>query len=995
MIGNRGEHIRLLFDTAMELPAADRKIYLLQASEGDTELVEQAMALLACAEEEDIAPSRPIITASMRGQALHAMGAATPTHIGPYRVIKKIGTGSMGTVYQAHQDALQRIVAIKLLRASVSTNRMLRRFEFEAQALAQLSHAYIAKVFDVGTTKTVDGSQPYIAMEYVQGVSLNAYAENAPLTTRQRISLLIKICGAIHHAHQRGIIHRDLKPSNILIDQDGQPRVVDFGVARSVDHNVEATSHATEIGELVGTLSYMSPEQASGQQGMIDTQTDVYALGVIGYELIAGQLPFDIDQLPLAKAVDIITNNTPKKIGTIHNHLRGDLELIISTAMQRDKSLRYQSASDFATDLRRYQHDHPILARPPSIYYQMSKYAKRHKAGFTGAIAVLMALILGVMGTTYGFIRAVEQRTIAEGRLQEAQQAQDESEIVTSLLSRIIESVNPRDLGRDVLVLDLLDEACQGINEDLTTNPLVKAKLHQTIGTSYFSLGQYANAEKQLEKALTLRRRELGRHHSDTAASAAQLALLYIECDRNKEALPLAQYAYSTLSSLLGKKHKSTLDAMNSMAMLYYRQRQFDKAESLYKNNLTLQRETLGNDHTATLDTEHNLAILYSNTQRYEEAESALRHVLERHVEIVGENHPDTLSTWQSIADVLQKQRKFEDAISITHHVLAIRKRVLGEDHPKTLMSMAYLANLFLNTGQLAKAETYGRQLLHMKQQLIGSENSSTAQALNQLGLISLSNGKIDEAETLFLRSLELKRQRYGDGHKNTLTTLGNLALVYTEQDRYDEAEALYIKALDIQRRILGEKHNDTLTTLHNLAGLRILQNQLTKAEPLCLKTVALSRDMFGDEHPDTLNAINTLTILYEKQGRTEEVEKMYLETIDIQKRMLGRKHELVLASMNNLGDFYNTIHRYADAELVLRDLVETSRSVYRKEHWYIGVFLTKYGQSLIGLEQFDQAVDPLLEARDILSNALGQNHHRTTEANKALEQALRNCSTP
>jgi serine/threonine protein kinase len=325
--------------------------------------------------------------------------------IGRYRILRRIGEGGMGFVFEAQQEYPIRRVALKLIKPGMTTVELLRRFEQESDALGRLQHPGIAQVYEAGTADTGYGPQPYFAMELIRGETLLDYAERHALSTRDRLRIFAKICDAVHHAHQRGLIHRDLKPGNILVDDSGQPKVLDFGVARAT-HGDARSKLRTDIGQLVGTLPYMSPEQALADPQELDTRSDVYSLGVILYELLSARLPYNIGKL-VHEAIQAIREEEPVRLSSINRNYRGDIETIVSKAMEKTKTRRYSTAAELGADIERYLRDEPIIAKPPGTTYQLTKFAKRHRGVVAGVVAFLVVLVAIVMGSWLA-TRAIE-----------------------------------------------------------------------------------------------------------------------------------------------------------------------------------------------------------------------------------------------------------------------------------------------------------------------------------------------------------------------------------------------------------------------------------------------------------------------------------------------------------------------------------------------------------------------------------------------------------
>lgn len=467
--------------------------------------------------------------------------------IGSYTLIEEIGQGGMGVVYLAEQEHPRRKVALKLIQPGRTSASLLRRFEHEAEVLGRLQHPGIAQIYEAGTADTGHGPQPYFAMEFIEGRSLARYAEEQQLGTRARLELLARICDAVHHAHQKGIIHRDLKPGNILVTADGQPKVLDFGVARATDADLQTATLQTDIGQFIGTVPYMSPEQVSGDPAELDTRSDVYALGVIAYELLAGTPPYDLRQKMIHEAVRIIREETPAPLSSLNRVLRGDVETIVGKALEKEKERRYASANDLASDIRRYLADEPIVARPPSTVYQLRKFAKRNRVATVAAAAVFVTLISTTLISTYAYWQAssaLEERNALAAKVSAV------AGNVSQRRGEVLVGMQRQSLGWFLLALERCQvELAREVMQQLPASAPERAAMEYLIDADYPTgklLAEAAEAEDVACFAAGERARRLG----DTSAAREWFS----RCLAVRQDGKLAGAARALLAEVVGAK---------------------------------------------------------------------------------------------------------------------------------------------------------------------------------------------------------------------------------------------------------------------------------------------------------------------------------------------------------------------------------------------------------------------------------------------------------
>lgn len=751
-----------------------------------------------------------------------------PASIGHYRILRLLGEGGMGAVYEAEQENPHRTVALKVIRAGYASGEMLRRFENEAQALGRLQHPGIAQIYEAGTADTPFGKQPYFAMELVRGESLLAYCDGRRLTVRERLELVAKIADAMQHAHQRGLIHRDLKPANILVDEAGQPRILDFGLARLTDSDAQATRQ-TDVGQIMGTLAYMSPEQVRGDSEGIDTRSDVYALGVILYEVLAGKMPYTLSR-QLHEALRTIQQTDASPLSTINKNYRGEIETIAAKALEKDRTRRYGSAAELAADIRRYLHDEPIAARPPSTIYQLRKFAQRNKALVTGVAAVFVVLVLGIVASTWEAVKARRAEKKAE---QESAIAQAVNDFLQKDLLAQSSPFNQSKPDPDMKLRTALDRAAQNIGGKFRDQPEVEAAIRSTIGETYSDLGLYADSRKQLEKALELSR------------------------------------------GSLGPDNLKTLQIMVSLGWLVQEQGRVEEAETLEKQALDAGRRALGPTNPTTLMALRRLGGVYLEEGKYPQAEATLSEALQSLKRVDGSDNRDILAATNNLGAVYKQEGKFAQAEAMYRQAWDISKKLFGADSPRTLASMGNLGILLNHVGKRSEAEAIDRQTLDIARRVLGPEHPNTLMAMDILAITCAEQGKYAEAESLNGQELEIKSRVLGPDHPETLRALGNLGEDYALAGNYPEAEKFLSQAIEAEKQTVGLRSDLTLEHMNTLADTYAKDRQPAKAEQLDIQVFMKRRDVLGADNPDTVQSLNALVRDYKAEGKLAQADEL------------------------------------------------------------------------------------------------------------------------
>lgn len=886
----RHARVMSIFDHACELEGAQREAYLSEACSGDQDLRAQVEMMLrhdASANERFDAVEGGRAIEVMAGDLLDDRDHEdVPDQIGGYRVLREIDRGGMGVIYEAQQQSPSRRVALKILQGGLVNRELLLRFDRETHVLGRLQHPGVAQIYEAGVVDTPTGRRPFFAMEYIDGKPLNLHSSGDGLDLYQRLELMARVCDAVEFAHQKGVIHRDLKPSNVLvvgpststgtgsrplIDAIGQPKVLDFGIARVLDPDLQTATIQTEAGQIIGTLAYMSPEQVAGNADEIDTRCDVYALGAMMYELLTGEPAQRVRGLPMAEAARVIRDESPRPIAGHDRRLGGDVATIVTKAMDKDPARRYGTAGELAADIRRFLSDKPIEARPPSVFYQLRKFARRNKGLVSGIAAAFLALAAGLMATSLALVEARHQRDTAKAASEDLKATVEfQAETLSSLdteglgisivqgmreqiddatggdgprrdeaneaLDRVLGFLDPTAIAADALETNVLEKASETAAVRFAARPEVHARVLAALGSAYNAIGDGEANLRSYTRSYELRRASLGPNHLDTFESRIGMLVALIDLGRRDQARALAQELLDACGAQIDPDSRLAEYVYSGMAILCRDDGDFGQAERYFRESARVS-EALGDDEKL-IGTRVALASVYKSEGQDEEYREGIETAYALAKQRLGEEHDETLTAATHLARILSAQGEHERAIELAEHAVGVLRRRHGEAGIRTLTAKARLSECYWEDGRHDEAIEIRKELASGYERIYGSDHPTTHQALNNLAALYYRSEQYERASEMMMDAMRASDRVLGPDHRSSLVGRFNVGVILLRLGKHEEVCGVLEPALGWYARVMGDDDPMTTRTRHVLGYA--LQRTARAAEGEILATRAL-----------------------------------------------------------------------------------------------------------------------------------------------------------
>ncbi len=903
-----------------------------------------------------------------------------------YDIGPEIHRGGQGVVYRSVQHGTRREVAIKVMREGpFGGPREKARFEREIQILGQLKHPNIVTIHESGTS----AHGFYFVMDYIAGKTLDAYVAGANLSVRQVLALFAKICHAVNVAHLRGVIHRDLKPGNIRVDPAGEPHVLDFGLAKVNEDDDLAwgeTLVRSVTGQFIGSLPWASPEQLEGRPSDIDVRTDVYALGVVLYQILTGRLPHEIGG-NVRQVLDNICRADARAPSAVREGIDGEVDAIVLKCLRKDRAERYQSAGDIARDIERYLGGEPIEAKRDSAWYVVSKQLRRHRLAVSMAGLVVMVMA-GALAVSLAFWRqaahdrdaAQTAQRQADAALAEARRQEQVAHSVVGFLTQdVLRKLDPYTMQGEALpARALFDQAAEDIERGaFADQPLVELEVRTILGLVSEWMSESSRAEAQFRAALAIARAELGPAHDKTLQTMRRLGTSLSSQGKLEEAESLLREAAAARERASGPDHLETIISKSALAGWYVDADRLEEAEALYRRVLADRIRVQGSEHPDTLVVMNNLAECLLKRGQHEEAEALFRKTLAIN-RALHEEHPETLIGCMNLANVLWLTGRGEEALPLAENAYAGLRKGMGESHRLTRTARLVLAMTHESLGAWAAAEPLFREALaDLRDHGQGKQNFF--QLAIRLAANMSRQGKLTESEALLREALREHESRKGSVN-DRMALLSNLILTLGEQKKGEEALPIAAEAAELSRLEWGDDNEYTIVARNNYGFALLNVGRHADAEGVFRAALAAGQRVYGDDHAMTLNLMHNLAISLGDQQKHEEQESLLRAALNGRRNLLGNQDPHTLKTMHALATMLKDLGRLDEAEVLYREATTTAEQAWPDGHYLTEHFRRGLGICLTAMGRFEEAQTQLLLSREREQTLLRPDHPNHVE---------------
>jgi len=965
--GTRFAAVRALFEGALDLPPAERRAFI-EREASDAGARVEALDLLQELDQDGAELHPPDIGRLARSFEREGELPEVGARIAGYEILRTIGEGGMGRVFEAREISPPRRVALKMMRSGLGTAASQRRFEVEAEVLARLLHPGVAQVYASGLW--VDerhpdvAPRPWFAMEFVpEARSFLDHARSRTQGLGPRLELFLELCDAVEHAHQRGVIHRDLKAANVLVDGDGRVKVIDFGIAR-VDG---AQGHGGETieGEVLGTLATMSPEQALGRWSEVDVRTDVYALGVLLYELAAGCAPYDLAGLSVPSAVRTVCEDPPMRPGAHGLTRTGDLDWVVLRALEKDRNRRYANVTELAADVRRFMDHEPVVAGPPTWRYRTTKYLRRHRLVVTAGILVLVSLVGGLVVATLERGRAVASA-------ETSRRAADHAAFINRFLLDTLAAPDPWIAGPDVRVRDRLDSALDGIRADLSDQPELRASLLAALGKTYSGLSMYERSEEVLSEAIALMEEQHGPTHRPTLEARADrvdvLLGLALFGEAASEALAVDALASEVLDEADGLRFALRDDWIQAASGMGELDAALTSARALVADS----EAAFGPDAEETVSARRTLAAVHSERGEVLESEELARACLASLVRSLPADHPDVLRATRAVATQLLSRRSYDEAETLLDQTLELSRARFGEQHNSTIATRVDLAVLHLHRRNLDQAASLATDALAQARARLQSDHPLLHLAVSVRAEVAILQGHHGDAETLFMELVEARRRLLPAVHPLRAETENGFAALLYESGRWDEAEAAYRRAIEAAP---SESRFIILSASHGLGVSLLSQGRAVEAAEVLEACLAGRVELSGPENDSVLDTRTMLSRAYLERGDLVLARQMADVAVAGRLVLHGPEALKTAEALNNLAVVQQSQGQYVAAEEAMREVLVIFGRILGHGHPSTVRAWNNLGLSLHYQDRVEEALDVYLTGLSFGSEQLGEGH--------------------